>query len=107
MRLARDSGLGGPMYTGTKRNFAFGLLLVGVLAFFFSVKYYNFDQRLADMYSDEFGAKLDRTLKHAAGDGFIVCPCQFVAKGEQLSHSLCADGANSHEEPFYATFALE
>ncbi|ABF40435.1 hypothetical protein Acid345_1433 [Candidatus Koribacter versatilis Ellin345] len=95
------------MTLAAKRKLAFWLFGIGIVGLIFSFKYYHADERLGEMYTEQFGDKLDRTLKNKVADpDATVCPRQHVLSKVVISNS-CADGASSSDKPFYATFEID
>ena len=95
------------MTLATKRKLAFWLLGIGVVGLIFSIKYYQADERLGELYAEQFGNKLDKTLRAAAGPGATECPHQYVPKAVVISAFTCADAALASNRPFAATYAIE
>ena len=95
------------MTLAAKRKLAFTLLGVGIVGLIFSIKYYHADERLGEMYSEQFGDKLERTLKKKVADpDAVACARQRVDAKANLNGS-CAESASKTNKPFYASFEIE
>ncbi len=95
------------MTLATKRKLALWLFIGGAAALIFSIKYYKADQQFGEMYSEQFGDKLDRFLKSkAAEEGAAPCGRLHVS-AKQVITSPCPDSAVANEKPFYASYAIE
>ena len=94
------------MTLAAKRKLAYTLLGIGIVGFIFSVKYYDFDKKYSDMYTERFGDKLERSLKKAAGDDAFACARIFAKKNIPIV-AACADGADAAHHNFYASFNVE
>lgn len=95
------------MRVAAQRKLASSLLTIGVISLAFSFFYYHGDERLGDLYNQQYGDKLERTLKKAVGDDATPCPRTHVGKNDMLPSTICAEGANRQDKPFYATYEIE
>lgn len=94
------------MKLATKKKFAVSLFLVGVVALTFSVKHYDFDKRVGAIYTENFGDKLDRALRKAAGPDAVECGRLRIKRNAQVD-PVCAEYADAHQHSFYTSFAIE
>lgn len=94
------------MKLATKRKISYVLFLFSLAAIVFSVKHYGFDKSISDLYTEQYGDKLERSLKKAAGSDAQPCARVHVLKNVPVE-SLCAPAEDERRPSFYASYEVE
>ena len=89
-----------------KRKASLALFVIALIVMAWTIRHYRLDTYAGDVYTENFGNKLQRSLKKAAGGDAVNCGTIRVAQDSTTSNE-CAPSADAKGQAFLAVYAID